>query len=213
MLQQRGCTRVFLLGICSGAYLAFQTALKDARVNGQLIINARLLEWDAEKNGPWQASMQQYYKSTRYYRQALFRGEVYARLLRGEVDVRGIARRFMDLARARVQRVVNRVLGRPPQEGVLAKMKHLSSRGVDTLVAMSEQDDGLDYVEFHLGPGGSKMRGQANFRMELIGEADHTFSTMASQRALLRVVREHLDGVHESRAAQPRVAARPVATT
>jgi pimeloyl-ACP methyl ester carboxylesterase len=213
MLQKRGYKRVFLLGICSGAYLAFQTALQDPRVNGQMIVNARLLEWDAEKNGPWQASMQQYYKSTRYYRQALFRGDVYARLLRGEVNVRGIARRLTDLASARVRRVLDRLLGRPPQEGVLAKMKHLSARGVDTLVAMSEEDDGLDYMQFHLGSGGSKMRSHANFRMVLVEESDHTFSTVASQRALLRVVREHLDRVHEPATAEPAVIGQPVATT
>ena len=213
MLLKRGCTRIFLLGICSGAYLAFQTALQDTRVNGQVIINARLLEWDADKHGPWQSSMQQYYKSTRYYRQALLHGDVYARLLRGEVDVRGIARRLRHLAAARVRRLVDRIIGRPPQEGVLAKMKHLCGRGVDTLVTMSEQDDGLDYMEFHLGTRGAGMRGHANFRMELVPDADHTFSTVAGQRALTRIVREHLDGLHAQ--AEPAVSglAPPVAIT
>ncbi|MEJ6022199.1 alpha/beta fold hydrolase [Ramlibacter sp. PS4R-6] len=205
LMHQRGCQRIFLLGICSGAYLAFQTALQDARVNGQMIINARLLEWDAEKNGPWQTSMQQYYKSTRYYKQKLLSGEVYARVLRGEVDVSGIAKRFIALGAARLRRGIDRLLGRAPQEGVLAKMKHLAGRGVQTLVAMSEEDDGLDYVEFHLGSRGARMRGHPNFRMVLIEEADHTFSTVASQRGLLDAVRQHLDAVHE-----PAAAPRPV---
>jgi alpha-beta hydrolase superfamily lysophospholipase len=196
-MHQRGFKRIFLLGICSGAYLAFQTALHDTRVNGQLIINARLLEWDSEKNGPWQSSMQQYYKSTRYYKQKLLSGEVYARVLRGEVDVIGIAKRFVDLGLARVKRMTDRMLGRAPQEGVLAKMKHLCGRGVRTLVAMSEEDDGLDYIEFHLGSRGSRMRGHENFRMELIREADHTFSTVVSQRALLGAVREYLEAQHQ----------------
>jgi len=211
-LGKRGCSRIFLMGICSGAYLAFQSALQDERVAGQVIVNARLLEWDAEKNGPWQSSMQQYYKSTRYYRQALLRVGVYARLLRGEVNVRGIANRLVDLARARIARIAASVLGRPPQEGVLAKMKHLSQRGVDTLVAMSEEDDGLDYVQFHLGSGGAKMRGHPNFRMVLIPEADHTFSTVAGQRGLMRVLREHLDSRHEPPQAEPSLVRFPVAT-
>jgi alpha-beta hydrolase superfamily lysophospholipase len=214
MLRQRGCERIFLLGICSGAYLAFQTALHDTRIDGQMIVNARLLEWDAGKNGPWQSSMQQYYKSTRYYKQKLLDGTVYARVLRGEVDVLGIARRFIDLGRARLRRAIDRMLGRAPQEGVLAKMKHLSGRGVQTLVAMSEEDDGLDYVEFHLGKRGARMRGQPNFRMVLIEEADHTFSTVASQHALLKVVRGHLDSLHKpgEEAAVP-IAPASVATT
>jgi hypothetical protein len=77
---------------------------------------------------------------------------------------------------------------------------------------MSEEDDGLDYMQFHLGSGGAKMRGHAGFRMVLIPGADHTFSTVASQRALVRVLREHLDSRHEPPAAQPAVIARPLAT-
>src|SRR3569623_444150 len=200
------------MGINSGAYLAFQSALQDERVAGQVIVNARLLEWDAAKNGPWQASMHQYYKSTRYYRQSLLRTDEYARLLRGEVNVRGIASRFIDLAGARLRRIADRVLGRPPQEGVLAKMKHLCSRNVDTLVAMSEEDDGLDYMQFHLGSGGAKMRGHPNFRMVLIPGADHTFSTVASQQALMHVLREHFDSRHEPPTAEPAVIPRPLAT-
>jgi alpha-beta hydrolase superfamily lysophospholipase len=201
MLAARGCRRFFLMGICSGSYLAFQTALKDARVSGILLMNPRLLEWDADRSGPWQSSMQQYYKSTRYYRQALLRSEVYARLLRGQVDVRGIVGRMWHLMRARVDRAWNKLRGRPPQEGVLAKFRHLSRRGVETLLVMSEQDDGLDYMQFHLGLDASRMRGHKGFRMVLVPQADHTFSTVASQRALLAVVRDHLNRLHETAAA------------
>mgnify|MGYP003946478113 CR=1 FL=1 len=198
MLAARGCTRFFLMGICSGSYLAFQTALKDARVNGIMLTNSRLLEWDADKSGPWQSRMQQYYKSTRYYKQALLRSEVYARLLRGDVNVRGIAGRMWDLMRARMVRAWDRwVRHAPPREGVLAKFRHLSHRGVETLVVMSEHDDALDYVEFHLGPDGRRMRKHRNFRFVLIPEADHTFSTVHSQRALIGVLRDHLVHLHE----------------
>jgi alpha-beta hydrolase superfamily lysophospholipase len=196
MLAARGCKRFFLMGICSGSYLAFQTALKDTRVTGVMLMNPRLLEWDHEKSGPWQSSMQQYYKSTRYYRRALLRSEMYARLLRGKIDVRGIAGRMAHLAGARIARAWAKLRGRPPQEGVLAKFRHLSRRGVETLLVMSEQDDGLDYMQFHLGTDASRMRGHKGFRMVLIPDADHTFSTVGCQRALIGVLREHLNNLH-----------------
>jgi alpha-beta hydrolase superfamily lysophospholipase len=196
MLAARGCKRFFLMGICSGSYLAFQTALQDTRVTGVMLMNPRLLEWDHEKSGPWQSSMQQYYKSTRYYRRALLRSDVYARLLRGKVDVRGIAGRMAHLAGARVGRAWDKLRGHPPQEGVLAKFRHLSRRGVETLLVMSEQDDGLDYMQFHLGTGASRMRGHKGFRMVLIPDADHTFSTVACQGALIGVLRDHLNNLH-----------------
>jgi alpha-beta hydrolase superfamily lysophospholipase len=205
MLAARGCKRFYLLGICSGSYLAFQTALADPRVSGQVLMNSRLLEWDATRSGPWQSSMQQYYKSTRYYQRALLRSEVYARLLRGHIDVRGIAGRLWTLAEARMKRALLRALGgATPQEDVLARFKQLSERGADTLVVMSEADDGLDYMEFHLGRRGARMKGRPGFRMVLIEDADHTFSTVASQRAVIDTVRSHLDARHhESQAPSP----------
>jgi alpha-beta hydrolase superfamily lysophospholipase len=213
MLAARGCRRFFLMGICSGSYLAFQTALKDSRVASVVLINSRLLEWDSQRNGAWQTSMQRYYKSTRYYRQALLRADVYGRLVRGQVDVRGIASRMMELFVARAVRAWERlVLRRAPSEGVLAKFRHLARSGVETLVVMSEQDDGLDYVQFHLGVEGSRMRGQRGFRMVLVPDADHTFSTAASQRALFDVLRAFLERRHEPAQAQGGVPAR-VATT
>ena len=194
MLQARGVTRFFLMGICSGSYLAFQTALKDTRVTGVMLVNPRLLEWDPDKNGPWQASMQRYYKSTLYYRQALLRSDVYARLVRGQVDVRGIARRMVELVAARIVRAWQAaVLRRPPAEGVLAKFRHLAWRGVQVAVVMSEQDDGLDYMQFHIGTNGSRMRGQPGFQMVLIPDSDHTFSTVNGQAALFTEVRAFLD--------------------
>lgn len=213
VLAARGCRRFWLLGICSGSYLAFETALADPRVNGQVLMNSRLLEWDSERSGPWQTSMQSYYKSTQYYRRALLRSDVYRRLLRGQVDVRGIANRLWGLFAARVQRAVTRTLRMaPPHEGVLRKFKHLSARGVDSLVIMSEQDDGLDYMEFHLGFRGARLQGHENFRMAMVADADHTFSASAGQQAVMEVLREHLAGLHANRTAGASVAAR-VATT
>jgi pimeloyl-ACP methyl ester carboxylesterase len=196
MLAARGCKRFFLMGICSGSYLAFQTALQDPRVTSVMLMNPRLLEWDHDKSGPWQSSMQRYYKSTRYYRRALLRSDVYARLLRGKVDVRGIARRMAHLAGVRIARAWDKLRGRPPHEGVLAKFRHLSRRGVETLLVMSEQDDGLDYMQFHLGTDAKRMLGHKGFRMVLIPDADHTFSTVACQRSLIDVLRGHLDNLH-----------------
>lgn len=198
-LAARGCKRFYLMGICSGSYVAFQTALADARVNGQILMNSRLLEWREDQEGTWQSSMQRYYKSTDFYRRALLRATLYLRLLRGEVDVNGIAARLWTLLGARLRRAVDGLLNRgTADEGVLPKMKHLGARGTRTLMIMSVQDDGLDYVEFHLGRRGSRLGRDPNFRMVMVEDADHTFSTVASQRVVIDTVREHLDQLHQA---------------
>ncbi|NMM09539.1 MAG: alpha/beta fold hydrolase [Polaromonas sp.] len=193
-LVAQGCKKFYLMGICSGSYVAFQTALVDPRVTGQILMNSRLLEWhDGKAGGTWQSSMQMYYKSSDFYRRALLRPDLYRRILRGEVDVNGIARRLRTVFKARLARAFNRFLHRTPaEEGVLDKVKNLSARGTDTVLIMSADDDGRDYVEFQFGRLGSRMQGNPNFRMVLVEESDHTFSDSESQRFVIDTVQEHL---------------------
>jgi len=194
-MEAKGCRKFYLLGICSGSFVAFQTAQADSRVTGQILMNSRLLEWqDPQDGGSWQSSMQTYYKSTHFYQRALLRPEVYWRLLRGQVDVLGIARRFAALVGARLQRAGRRLLRRMPvQEDVLVKVKRLSAQGTDTLLIMAAEDDGRDYVEFHFGRLGSRMKGDPRFQMLLVEESDHTFSDSESQQFVIGAVRQHLE--------------------
>ncbi|MDQ6882118.1 MAG: alpha/beta fold hydrolase, partial [Pseudomonadota bacterium] len=193
-LAARGCRRFHVMGLCSGSYAAFQTALAEPRVSGQILMNSRLLEWDQEKSGTWQNSMLRPYKSSGYYRRALLHAKVYTRLLRGEINIRGIAGRIAVLLQVRLKRAFNRVLGMAAQEeGLLREIQQLGARGTDTLMIMSSDDDGLDYVEFHLGRRGCYLRNDPNFRMVLVDDADHTFSARDRQRVVIDAVLQHLD--------------------
>jgi pimeloyl-ACP methyl ester carboxylesterase len=190
-LMARGCTHVVVMGICSGSYVAFQTALADPRVTGQILMNTRLLECQDEA---WQGAMQTYYKSTHFYRRALFRLDVYKRLLRGQVNVAGIARRFQAVFKAKIRGAMTRLLQRGPgAEGVLSKVKRLSARGTDTLMISAAEDDGRDYLDFHLGPMGSHLRGNPNFKMIIVERTDHTFSNADSQQVVIAAVQDHLE--------------------
>lgn len=190
-LVQRGCREIVLMGICSGSYLSFQTALADERVDGVVLMNARLLEWTPGRPGDsWQTSMQQYAKSTDYYRRALFKAEVWQRLLRGQVDVPLITRRFTALAGARLRRAFT--FGSAREETLFTKMQRLCARGTDVLMLVSDADDGRDYVEFHFGAAGRRLRAHRNFRMAYVPDADHTFSRPGNQEHVLPQLLRHL---------------------
>jgi len=146
--------------------------------------------------------MRRHYKSIGYYRRALLRSHLYQRLLRGEVDVKGVAHRVATLLIARVSRALSALLRRDGRDGgVLPGFRRLSARGCGTLMIMSAQDDALDYVEFHLGDRGTRLHGDPNFRMVLMEHSDHTFSTHASQRMVIDIVRDHLDHQQQQPAA------------
>ncbi|MBG9390071.1 alpha/beta hydrolase [Caenimonas aquaedulcis] len=194
-LAAEGCERFYLMGVCSGSYVAFQTALADPRVTGQVLMNSRLLERDgADASGTWQSSMQKHYKSAAYYLKSMWRPQVYARLLRGQVDVRGISERMGTLVSARCRRLVDHLVGGGRAENVLRATRRLSQRGTDTFVVMSAEDDGRDYVEFQYGIGGSRLKGDKNFRMVIVDDCDHTFSTSYSQKMVIEIVARHLEG-------------------
>jgi pimeloyl-ACP methyl ester carboxylesterase len=191
-LAARGCREFVLMGICSGSYLAFQTALVEPRVGGVVLMNSRLLEWTPGKPGDtWQTSMQQYAKSTAYYRRVLFHPSVWLRALRGEVNVRLIAGRFVALAGARLRRLAS--FGGSREESLLHKMKRLCARGCDVLMLVSDADDGRDYVEFHFGGAGSRLRAHPNFRMAYIPDADHTFTRAGNEAMVFEQLLMHLD--------------------
>lgn len=203
-LAARGCSDVTLMGICSGAYVAFQTALVEPRVGSLVLMNARLLDWTPGRPGDsWQDAMQQYAKSTDYYRRSLFKPEVWRRLLRGQVDVPLIARRFLALTLARARRLL---ATDDSHDGLRHRMQRLCRRGVGVLTLVSDADDGRDYVEFHFGAGGRRMRAGQAFRMAYVQDADHTFSRPGNQAQVLSELLRHLEQHHPPTAGHPAAA-------
>ena len=190
-----GCKRFYLVGICSGSFVAFQSAIADARVTGQILMNSRLLEWREDfQSDEWQNAMQRYYKSTDFYRRALTHPAVYLRLLRGQVDAVGISQRIASVLTARIKRFLTESLGKTVrQQGVLSRVQTLAARNTDTLIVMAAEDDGRDYVEFHFGHLGSRLRGNPLFHMVIVENADHTFSDLASQSRVFAAIANHLD--------------------
>jgi hypothetical protein len=162
------------------------------RVTGQILMNPRRLEW--REGETLQNAMQKGYKSAHFYKTALLDPKVYARLVQGDVDVKGIVGRMTVLVKVRLNRAVNRFLHNTlSEDDVLAHVRQLSAQGIDTLMVIGAEDDGRDYIEFHLGHRGSRMRDQSNFKMTFIKGSDHTFSNADSQQLVISTVQEHLD--------------------
>jgi len=191
-LSQRGCKRFIVMGLCSGAYVAFQTALTEPRVSGQILMNPRRLEW--KEGETLQSAMQVSYKSTHFYKKALMDFRTYSRILHGRVDLRGIASRMSMLFKARLKRTLNNIFRiAPDEDDVLSNAKLLCSKGTDTLMIIGAEDDGRDYIEFHLGTHGKKMGRDPRFKMAIVDGSDHTFSNSDSQDTVIALVQQHLD--------------------
>ncbi|HEX8790061.1 MAG TPA: alpha/beta fold hydrolase [Polyangiaceae bacterium] len=187
LAQVRGSKRFVLVGLCSGAYLAFHTCIEDPRVSGQILLNPQTFEW--KEGDSLELSVRRSFLSTRYYARALRDYRVWIRAVQGDVNVRGITGALSDRLRARVsarlRRLASRVLGRDEAQSDIERAFHTTSRrGVESLLVFSFEDGGLDMIEKHLGRGARRMHGASNFQIEIIDGADHTFTPIASQTVL-----------------------------
>lgn len=182
--ELRNAKQFYLVGLCSGAYLAFQSSHADPRIVGQILINTQTFKWT--EGDSLEVSMRRNYRSTRYYTTEMWNPEVWGRVLRGEVNARGIAgtlaTRAIERARRGVRESVARVRhGRLEIDDVAAKFKETLRRGTETLLIFGANDGGLDSMEAHLGPGAKKLTKYPNFRLEIIEGSDHTFTPLWSQ--------------------------------
>jgi alpha-beta hydrolase superfamily lysophospholipase len=184
--EMRRMDRFVLVGVCSGAYLAYHTAIEDTRVVGQVLLSPFAFEW---KEGDSVAvKPRKTYRSTRAYARALLDRQVWLRMLKGDVEARGIAGVVLERVRTEIQGALAsaraRLEGKQSENTVLRAFRAMSTRGVETLVILSFDDSGVDMIQTYLGADARKMRGRRHFEMEIIEGLDHAFQSLESQQVL-----------------------------
>lgn len=187
----RNIHRFYLIGLCSGAYLAFKTAFVDERVAGMILINTQTFQW--KEGDTLQVSLRKNYRSTRFYTTEMRNLETWKRVLRGEVNARGIAGTLSQRAFERVIREAEATIarvrhGRLEIDEVAVEMKEILKRGTEALLIFGANDGGLDKMETHLGPDAKKVAKYPNFRLEIVEGSDHTFTPVWSQGWLENLV-------------------------
>jgi pimeloyl-ACP methyl ester carboxylesterase len=187
--ERYGIDRFVLVGLCSGAYLSFRTAIEDPRVAGQVLFNTHTFAW--KEGDPVKPTL-----SRRYYAESLADRRVWVRVLRGEVNFRFIANVFLTGLRkeatTRLQPLRARLRGEPEPPSVRSEFEKLSARGVESLLVFSTIDGGLDMLASHFGQGARKMRRYPSFAIEIVDGVDHVFTQVASQRILSGILTKYM---------------------
>lgn len=195
-LAKRGVTRFVLAGLCSGAFLAYHGALADPRVSGAILLNPQIFYF--KEGDSLDVRKKDVFKSTRTYRQLLTSPETWKRLVRGEINVRPIAGKMLErgvrLVEARLGDALGRWRGGPSKApSVRRDFEALCRRGCRVLLVYSASDEGLDYIEAHLGKDGKAMRRFGEFEIQVIDGPDHTFAPVWSQQRVSEILCEHLE--------------------
>ncbi|MGV1047638.1 MAG: hypothetical protein ACOYD4_03815 [Solirubrobacterales bacterium] len=194
-LAERGLgSRFLLVGLCSGGYLAFRTALADPRVEAAVLINPWTMVWYPELEDEREAR-----KATRVVQRKWI-----SKLLKGEVawaKVRvlirstlvGVGRKVRDLGRGRKAR-----RGRRAEfDANLDRLRDGSTRLVLAFSAGEPFWDELEDLDFAAG-----LERWPNIALVDLPGADHTLRPVGAQRAL----RALLDAELESALGAPEAA-------
>jgi pimeloyl-ACP methyl ester carboxylesterase len=198
----RGLTRVVVAGVCSGAHASFHAGLDLEELTGIIVINPIVFYWTPACALDVSAWMN--YSESRRYSQSVREVDSWVRLVRGEVNVRyaaGVAYRRMREVAGSAAIAFGRRVGLKSGAGqdLGDDLRRISARGVDVLLVFSEGDPGLDFVRRrHARDVRLLERDRANFRMRVIADADHTFTTRECRARLADLLTAHLVSHHRN---------------
>jgi hypothetical protein len=187
--------------LCSGAFVAFHTALADPRVTQIGLLNLLRFYWNAEDTiERVQAQRRRQLRSVRYYLGATTSREHWHKLLSGRVDLARIVDLLVLRTARRTLHTMAYWLGRlsgsslsPVGAHPLARdFRKLVQRGVSSLVVYDGDEPMLDDFREQLGVDVPRLEQLGLLQVEVIDAADHIFSPVASQETLTALLTDYV---------------------
>ncbi len=198
----RGASRFVLMGLCSGAYVSYHTALSDPRVSGIVMINVATFHWtEGDFMVNVQAARSAAGARTRIYLRKVLWPKTWRQLLRGKVHVSAIALDMARRARAQGGRKLRALFtrlrtGEVEVSDIRRGFERLCGRGTKCMLVFGSFEMGVDILEQHLGPNARAMRDAPGFRLELVDGVDHTFTPLWGQKKLIGMLTDYLLAEH-----------------
>jgi len=189
----RGYPHIVMAGVCSGAYLSFQTALSNPHVTGVVMANALKFLWRDEDD----ATQADGGLTLRDWLFALRSAQHWQRLMRGDVPVRQIA----EAMTRRVRRLVTHAPAAAPApaaaadaEGDFARdgMARLSRRGVHLDLLYGVADDGLELAGRCFGAGFQYLHDLPRIGAHRCAQLDHAMVLAPSRETFLAFLMQNL---------------------
>ena len=210
----RGWHRVSIVGICSGAFLAFQTAVRDPRVTRVDLINQQSFVADTVQVSTQAAPPRR--RPASFYAKSLLRLYAWRALLSGRVDVAGVALGVVRPVVERYRRWIGRryelVTGLQTDSGAVHRLfRQLTERGVRTRLWYGDSDPGWPELESWFGRGGKELRRFRGVDLHILPGADHALHGSEIRRHLTTLLcRETSSNYHSSESLASRTGFEPV---
>lgn len=177
---------IALVGRCSGAYAAFQVAVKDERVRNVVPINIMRYVWDPDETV--EQALQSAHRTLGGSVGMLFSKRSLRRLLTGNLRIVApamfIAKRLARSVLSRARQILEGKAGPSLYAEGHRRFQTLDSRGVRLALVFSEGDHALNEFRTYMGKSGARLRRYPKASMTIIPDADHDFTHVASRARL-----------------------------
>jgi len=185
---------IVVLGMCSGAYHAFQAALDDKRINGLMLVNLQKFVWRGDES--LSVVQRTTFRTTGYYLRNVTSIDVWRRLLQGKVNVAGIAGALANRAARHIAAAADPAIAALAGETgvgmVRRQLVELSERSVQMLYVLSGNDPGLDEISEYFGLRGWRLRRTRHLTFRTLRGADHTLSAHWARQRLRQSIAIYL---------------------
>lgn len=185
-LQAKGYSRVTLIGFCWGAQLACNMALRDTRVTGLVLINARRQFWELDTPADSIVGLGSLLRMARQRSR-------WRNLLRGHAPWATIASLPGRLLRRVIETRAARWLGRETApEAAARKLRSLRARGVETLMVQGLDDPFLVGFEDYFATPRHRLGQLFGMTTHFAPGVDHLFRNTTSLDLAGETIAAHL---------------------
>ncbi len=190
-----GWTKASMIGVCSGAFLAFYTALSDPRVISVDLINQQRFLAGTEQMAVGAPAPLR--RPAGFYARSLLRSFAWRAILSGQVDVLGIVLGVLRSVAERYARLLGRhyemVTGRQTSSGAAHRLfRQLSERRVRVRLWYGATDPGWPELESWFGRGGTGLQRFRSVELGTLPDADHAFHSGEARARLTTLLCEKL---------------------
>lgn len=186
---QPSVRKVYIVGLCSGAYNGFKAAVAGASVDGIVPINPLTFFW--KEGMSLDIPQHRVVEDAQRYSRKVASLEAWKKVLRGKVELRYVAevmlRHGAGLVHGRA-RDLGRYLGVPLTDDLAQELQTVAKRGIPMHFVFALGDPGVELLRVQGGNTVSRLLEKGGLRRTFVDGADHTFTARWAQEELVRTL-------------------------
>ena len=190
-LETEGFDDISAAGVCSGAFLAFRSALEDVRIKRLLLVNPQF--WLPLSSEQLADARQGTFGSTFTYLAKALNIDAWRRVVEGQVDPGALMSILREIAARGKKALMSRFPKlSDPKTRLERELSALGERGCQTLLVLGASDSAREIFAEHMAAANMASLPKG-LEVEIIQGADHVFATREARgvfrRLLARVIK------------------------